>query len=448
MIKIIKSRFGNSSGLSKTVFKSAFHLIIVRVFSILVGLAIIPLSLAYIGKIQYGFWLIISSVVGWLAFFDLGISNGLRNKLSESIAKGNFSLAKQFVSTSYAFVTYISFAIVVLSIPLIFIFDLRSFLNVKDIENSIFTWSLIIVLVSFGLQFILNNLNSILFSYHKSDLVGLIGFLGQLLILVLLLIVKFFVKPNLIILIIIISYSPILVNILFSIFLYRSLLFNVKPSFRFINFENFKNIFNMSWAFFIVQTGAMILYQTDNIIISKLFGAQYVTDFNLIYKLFSFISMICFIFMTPYWSAYTEAWTKLDFKWMQKNLILIRRIWLIFLFMAVGLFFFVDFIVDIWVGNKVHISKSVSFAMMIYIISLTFQASHNYIINGIGKLKLQVYLMVFCILFNIPMSYYLGKTYGLEGVIYSNTAFSTLLGVSFYFQTNKLIFRKFICLKF
>ena len=59
----------------------------------------------------------------------------------------------------------------------------------------------------------------------------------------------------------------------------------------------------------------------------------------------------------------------------------------------------------------VKISESVTFAMLIYAIVITFQASHNYIINGIVKIILQMYIMIFSDVFNIPLIFYLGNLF-------------------------------------
>ena len=56
----------------------------VKLLTILISLIIVPLTLTYLSSYEYGVWLTISSVLSWLDFFDVGLGNGLRNKLSES----------------------------------------------------------------------------------------------------------------------------------------------------------------------------------------------------------------------------------------------------------------------------------------------------------------------------------------------------------------------------
>jgi len=69
--------------------------------------------------------------------------------------------------------------------------------------------------------------------------------------------------------------------------------------------------------FFFIKIGGILLFQTDNIIIIRLFGPEKVTTFNIAYKLFSVIIMGFAIIMTPFWSAFTDAYAKQDFEWIK-----------------------------------------------------------------------------------------------------------------------------------
>ena len=62
--------------------------------SILIGLLYVPLLLNYLTQEKYGIWLTLTSILGWFSYFDIGLGNGLRNKLAESIALGNNRLEK------------------------------------------------------------------------------------------------------------------------------------------------------------------------------------------------------------------------------------------------------------------------------------------------------------------------------------------------------------------
>ncbi|MCK7523619.1 MAG: hypothetical protein MZV64_41275 [Ignavibacteriales bacterium] len=65
-------------------------------------MAIVPVTLNYLGKTEYGIWLTLASILSWLINLDFGLGNGLRNKLAEALALNDIKLARIYVSTAYA----------------------------------------------------------------------------------------------------------------------------------------------------------------------------------------------------------------------------------------------------------------------------------------------------------------------------------------------------------
>ena len=82
--------------------------------SIFLSFLLVPLTIKYIKPDVYGVWLTLSSLVGWFAMFDIGIGNGLKNKLSESLAVQDFEKAKVYVSTTYMIITIIAIVLITL----------------------------------------------------------------------------------------------------------------------------------------------------------------------------------------------------------------------------------------------------------------------------------------------------------------------------------------------
>lgn len=55
-----------------------------------------------------------SSIIGWFGFFDIGLGNGLRNRLAEALAKEDLKLARIYVSTTYAILSLIILGVLLL----------------------------------------------------------------------------------------------------------------------------------------------------------------------------------------------------------------------------------------------------------------------------------------------------------------------------------------------
>jgi O-antigen/teichoic acid export membrane protein len=62
-------------------------LAVYRVVSMLLSLAYVPVVLGYLGTGLYGIWSTVLNIVSWVNYFDIGIGNGLRNKLSAALAR-------------------------------------------------------------------------------------------------------------------------------------------------------------------------------------------------------------------------------------------------------------------------------------------------------------------------------------------------------------------------
>ena len=74
---------------------------------------------------------------GWFMLFDVGISNGLRNKLSELIVKNKIKLSRAYLSSTYFYFAFFLSIIILLIVTIILLIDMSSLFNIKkgSIEN-------------------------------------------------------------------------------------------------------------------------------------------------------------------------------------------------------------------------------------------------------------------------------------------------------------------------
>ena len=84
MIKKTLSYLNKGNRRSARAKKNIAAMFALKGVSILCQLAVVPMTINYVSKYEYGIWITISSLVAWLSFFDLGIGNGLRNKIGRA----------------------------------------------------------------------------------------------------------------------------------------------------------------------------------------------------------------------------------------------------------------------------------------------------------------------------------------------------------------------------
>lgn len=390
------------------VFSSLF-----RGLGMVIGLWMVPLTLHYLNPTKYGIWLTMTSIIAWFNFFDVGLGNGLRNKLGEALAKGELSKAKSYVSTTYALLSIIV-VIIFLGYLLVSRFiDWSVILNVPNNFDEDLGLLMLIVFFFFCFRFVFGLILTILNADHKIALAGFIDLLTNIFSFVGVYLVTLSVKESLLWLGTLLSLVPAFVLTVASFWLLSSKYRSISPGWKYVNFSIVKNLTQLSFQFFLLQIIVLVIFFSNNIIISQLLSPAKVAEFNIVHKYFSIITIASVLVLNPFWSAANEAYHKQDFEWLRKTPGRLIKIWgltsLVTLFMA----FASPFVYDVWIKGEIDISMSSSVLMGLYVIILSWHNSFVYLINGIGKIRLQLYIYVVMGALAIPLAFLFIKTLGM-----------------------------------
>ena len=258
--------------------KNILASLVLRVSSIAISLLLVPLTINYINPSGYGVWLTLSSIVGWLSFFDIGLTQGLRNKFGEAKAKNDDSIAQIYVSTTYAILSIIFFGLWIIFLVGNGFLNWSKILNVSDTMRGEVTILAVIVITYFCLSFVLKVITTILLADQRPAKSSLIELLGQVFSLFFIVILVKTTEGSLIKLGIALCLSPLLVLIGANFFLFNGIYKKYKPTFASVKFRYAKGLFNLGLIFFLIQFAGIIQYQTANIIIARNFGTDEVTD--------------------------------------------------------------------------------------------------------------------------------------------------------------------------
>jgi O-antigen/teichoic acid export membrane protein len=406
----------------------------------LISLLLVPLTIDYLSKETYGTWLTISSIVTMLSFFDIGIGNGLRNKLSVAISKQEITTARSYISTAYVLfgglqVLIISvFCLIYRWIPWQKIFNTS--INEVLLEDIV-----LILVVSMALKLILDLLIYMLMAIQESGLASLLTLTTNVITLVGTFILTKFAAGNLLYLAILTTFSPILVLLIGSLVFFSTKLKAYRPILSSINWHNAKGLLSLGYQFFFIQIAVIILFYTDNVIISQLFGPVAVTTYNISFRYFNIASTIFLIITTPFWSAFTEAHAKNDLGWMKKALQRLQMIWFGFAVLIIFMVIFSDYAYMLWIGKRVKVPFTLTLCMSFFVLVTTWNNTVVTVANGLGKVKLQLIYALAAAAVNIPLAILLGSKLGLNssGVILASSI-SLLIG-SFFgtLQAKKLL---------
>lgn len=438
---IIKCFFSGNKR-SVIVKKNIIGSLFIKGCSILVSLMLVPMTLGYVSSELYGIWLTLSSIMVWVGFFDVGFTLGLKNKLAEAIALGDWQRGKVLVSTTYFMMTLIFIPLCLLLEFAVPIINWASFLNINPVYNEEIIQTLHILVACFSVQMIVQVLTAVISAYQEVALSSAFPVIGNCLSLIAIFALTKLYPPSLTALALAISIMPILVLLVASVVLFHKRFKAISPELKSINVKYVKDLFGLGAKFFIIQIQALVLYQCTNILISNMSGPNEVTTYNITYKYLSVAMMIFTIILGPLWPAFTDAYTKKDFGWMRNVYKKMIGVYLVSASILIVMIACSSFVYHIWIGNKAMIPFTMTLIVGLYMIVNTWDTLQVQLINGIGAIKLQTVVTLIGLVLYIPLSLFLGKYLGAIGVVLSMTLITAVYAFFFTIQINKILRQK------
>jgi len=390
---------------------------IIKGASILISLLLVPLTLNYLSPYEYGVWLTLSSILTWVNYFDIGLANGLRNKLSVTFANGNRSLGHIYVSTTFFLLTLIMAVCFLLFLSIQPFIDWSIILNVapetvKNLNNVI-----LVAFVFFCLSLVFKLTGIILIADQRPATNDLITLTGSALSLILIYILTRTTEGSLYNVIMTFTAVPAFILLLSYPVLFATRYRYLKPSVKAIRLKYSKDLMGLGVQFFIMQISAIVIFSSSNIIISQVLGPEQVTPYNIVFKYFSVVTLMFNIVITPMWSATTEAYAKGDLGWINKGMKNMLKIWVLSVGGIVIMIGCSGFVYHLWIGDQVIIPFKLTLLMGIYSILLLWSVCFSTFLYGIGKLRLQLLNMVILAILFIPLAIWMSKMMGIYGIV-------------------------------
>ena len=386
--------------------------------SILISFFIVPITLGYVDEEIYGIWLTLSSVVAWFSFFDIGLGNGLRNRLAEAWARGDTEKARAYVSTTYAIFLLIFLSLLSIFLVVSQFIDWTKVLNTTIGKAGNLEAVVIVTFSFFCINFVLKLIYTVFLADQRPALKGLMNLIANFISLIVILVLTKTTEGSLLYLAVTIGLSPLIVLIFSNFYFFNKDYKTVRPSFKYIKWKYLNDITGLGIKFFIISISGLIIFSTDNLIITQIFSPKEVTPYNIAFKYFQLIFTVFTIISSPLRSAYTEAYTKEEMKWITQTNRKLFRAWGIMLVVSLFMLAFSKIFYGIWVPG-VEVPFILSLFMWVFVMTRSYGNIYVAFINGVGKIKLQLIAAIVGAILNIPLSYFFAKTleFGTAGVI-------------------------------
>jgi O-antigen/teichoic acid export membrane protein len=421
-------------------FKQLKGSVVFKLLAIGSSFLIIPLMIKYLGIEQYGIWSTLLSILSWVILFDIGIGNGLRNKISESLAKDNRSEARNYISTAYVILGFISIALLTIFFLVSSFIPWQSVFNTSIVSNQELKYVMNIVVFFLILNFWFSLINQVFNGLQKTSLVVFNQFLSNLFSLISVYILYEFFDSSLLKLSFAYGVSLLLSSIILSIWFYsknRELI----PQLKRYGKHYTKSITSLGFKFFIIQIAVIVIFTTDKVLITQLFGPEYVTSYDVVFKLFSVITIAYGLIAAPLWSAYSDAYHRNDLAWIKSTLKNQLKIYLLIIVTTVILILSTKTIILFWIGESLTIDTSLIITMGAFILVSTWNSIFASFINASNQLSIQINTSIIAIIINIPLSILLVKYFhfGVSGVVIGTILSLSLFAVFGSIQTYKLL---------
>jgi len=394
-----------------------------------------PIAIEYLGQEMFGVWTTLLSVISWAIFLDFGIGIGLRNKVAEGIANNNNEYIIKYISTSYTLIGIIVTSIYLIILIIAFNISWQEIFNTRNIPEIALRNSVLIVAAFILLNFLIGLIGSILGGMQKTAIVALNQMAVNIILIIFLCTLIKISNPSIIYISWIYGIGTVIPNLAISLWF-----FNKNPKYLpkiSIHRKYVKSILSIGIQFLIIQIAVLVIFTTDKLIIIQLFGPDYVTNYEIVFKLFASLTLIHSMILMPLWSAYTDAYHRHDLSWIKAMLGKQLVIFIFLVILTLLLIIFAKKIIIWWIGDNIKTDSYLVICMGIYVVISMWNNVFAFFINGIGKIKIQMYTAIIAMAINIPLSIYFGKNlgYGVSGVIMATTVSLSIAAIVLPIQT-------------
>lgn len=359
----------------------------------------IPIILSQLHAEQFGVWTGLLSIISWIAFLDIGINNGLQTILSKYIAADRITDAREVLGAGFVLISIISCAAFVIATVVFQFIPWQYVLNTTLKTDAEFS-----MLASEAAFFTLTNLaiGQISALAAAKQKTSFIAFSQGLLNLALLLLTMAFAHVSELTL----KEMPLIygasqtlssVALLFVVLRKYS---SFSPIFVF-SLRRFGEILTPGKYFFATNIAVLFLFSTDKILMLHYFGPKAASHYEVLSRLFGFLTMFHNGISNPLWPAYADAIHRRDFGWVEKMILHQAKIFFVFLSAAFLLAIFCKEILAFWVGG-IRVSNPILIYAVATVTGLgAWNRMFAMVVNGSGEIRSQAAVGVIAAIINM-----------------------------------------------
>ena len=402
------------------VLHGSFSGFLGRGLTMLVNVITLPMTLHYLGQLQYGIWVTISTSVVMLSVLDLGIANTLTNFIAEAYAEQDRLKAQQYFATAF----WVTLSIVLLLMPAVFavwrlvhwdlLFHLTDPALVHDISTCVaIAGGFFLLSLPLGLAY------RVVIGYQETHFANYFAIANSIFGLVAI-VLTIFLHGSIVTLIAAYSAAMLLGPLGLNLWLCFWRRPWIKPLPQRIAVRIVRKLFGQGFLFFILQLTGLVVFNSDNLVITHYLGAPAVTSYSVAWRLTQYAYLLQNLMIPSLWPAFTEAYHKQQMDWITRTYRTLNRNVLSAVgIAALAIGFGGRTLIRVWAGPMAMPGQDLLWLMAAFAFVSSVTTNQALLLTATGRLRLEAAVAVLAATANLLLSIYLVQRIGVDGVILS-----------------------------
>ena len=413
-----------------------------KVCSALVGLVSIPLAMNYLGKDQFGIWMIVSSLVLWMQIADFGIGNGLANALAEADGRDDMAAARSYAASAVLACTLLAAIMTPLLTAVVFTVDWESFLRLTTSDGSSLRLALMIVGASFLANIPLSLAVRVYTAFQRAYIVNWSHIAASILSLAgLYLAIR--LDLGFLWLVALAGIPPTLCNLALWLSL-RQLTVARDCDIRLMTKPGIQRVAKSSVPLFLFQVGALCINQLVNVLVVRQAGLGVVADYNIILSIYLIVFTSATALSNPFFAAIREAFERHETLWVKAAIMRGLSIRMAVVgFFSIVFVLFGDSILERWLGKTMTTPLgTVGWLCVAFSLVMSSCSSHiSEILNWLDDLWIQVWVVFGAAAVVVAVLHVAVPAYGVAGIFLA-MATSTFVPIFIYIPRLRELLRR------
>ena len=414
---------GRARERERRVALAALSNVALRVFSGVLTLLTVPLTIGYLGPERYGLWTTITSLLAMMAFFDFGVGHGLMTAVAAATGRGESKLAR-LVSSGFFIELVLASAVFCAVLVASLYGDWGRWLGLTSAQAQAEAPGVVLVVgggfcVSLTLSAVVRVQSGLQDVY-----VTQIWTAGGVLLTLVVLLVASSLQLGLVPLVAVMVLAPLLAttgNFSWFFFAQRP---DLRPRLSDFDGRLARGLLGSGTAFMAISLSAAVGQLSDNFVIARLDGAAAVPALAVPARLFQLLLLPATMLVAPLWPAYGEAHARGDGAWVARTLWRSTLASLGVAALGGVVFCFVGgWFVRVWTHGTVEAPRSVLLPLALSACLTAVGTSLGTFLNGIGKNVVHAASAVAMAIVSFALKWLLFPRLGPAGV-----AWATVIG--------------------